>query len=207
MENVINGLFKSIDNFIIEKVEDFKRNKYSSFNSSSKTDYTAFICCIINHIDEKVLPNAKRAYNLNEEQIKDINKDINNIWFLNTNIYETYKKYQLISSFNKRLEPFSIRYEGNKAFGGRTRQEEEEYNEFQLKGFELYKNCNFDKELKRNINKHIAEYTKFFLNIKDKDIMTVSPMKKIYPSAYYEHCRSYKILVDNQNKSLLLLKK
>ncbi|RGX02695.1 hypothetical protein [Paraclostridium sordellii] len=139
MENVINELFKSIDNFIVEKVEDFKRNKYSSFN--------------------------------------------------------------------KMLEPFSIRYEENKAFGGRTKQETEEYNEFQLKGFGLYKNCNFDKELERNINKHIAEYTKFFLNIKDKDIMTVSPMKKIYPSAYYEHCRSYKILVDNKNKSLLLLKK
>lgn len=204
MENVIVGLFKSIDNFIIEKIKDFKNNKYDNFNSISKKDKTAFVCFILNHINEKVLPNAQKVYKLTDEQIKEIDNDINNIWLLNTNIYETYKKYNLISNLNKRLEPMNISYIENPVFKGRTKQETEEYNEFQLKGFELYKNCNFDKELKRNINKHIEEYTKFFLHRNDKYIMTVAPMKKNYTSAYYEHCKSYKILVDHENRCLLL---
>lgn len=207
MKNVIFGLFKDIDNFIIEKIKDFKNNKYDNFNSISKTDYTAFVCFILNHINEKVLPNAQKVYKLTDEQIKEIDNDINNIWLLNTNIYETYKKYNLISNLNKRLEPMNIIYIENPVFKGRTKQETEEYNEFQLKGFELYKNCNFDKELKRNIKKYIEEYTKFFLHRNDKYIMTVSPMKKKYTSAYYEHCKSFKILVDHTNRCLLLEEK
>lgn len=104
------------------------------------------------------------------------------------------------------LELMNIDYIKNTQFKSRTREETEEYNNYQLKGFELYKSCNFNKELKRNINKYIEEYTKFFLHKNDKSIMTVSPMKNSYPSGYYEHCKSYKILVDYNNKCLLLTK-
>lgn len=104
------------------------------------------------------------------------------------------------------LEPMTIDYIENTQFKSRTREETEEYNNYQLKGFELYKSCNFSKELKRNINKYIEEYTKFFIHKNDKYIMTVSPMKNSYPSGYYEHCKSYKILVDYNNKCLLLTK-
>ena len=103
MENVVFGLFKSIDNFIIEKIKDFKNNKYDNFDSNSDVDYSAFICCLLNHIDEKVLPNAQKVYKLSDKQIKDINKDINNIWLLNTKIYETYKKYEIYKKEDIRI--------------------------------------------------------------------------------------------------------
>lgn len=102
------------------------------------------------------------------------------------------------------VETINLKYIENEVFKGRTKEETEEYNNYQLKGFELYKSCNFNKELKRNINKYIEEYTKFFIHSNNKYIMTVSPMKKSYPGAYYEHCKSYRILVDYNNKCLLL---
>lgn len=104
------------------------------------------------------------------------------------------------------IEPIILKYKENEVFKGRTKEETEEYNNYQLKGFELYKSCKFNKELKRNINKYIEEYTKFFIHSTDKYIMTVSPMKKSYPYGYYEHCKSYRILVDYNNKCLLLTK-
>lgn len=103
------------------------------------------------------------------------------------------------------LRPMNVEYIENTVFGGRTKQETEEYNNYQSNGFNLYKKCNFTKELKRNINLYIEKYTKFFIN--GNTIMTVSPMKNSYPYAYYEHCRSYKILVDENNKCLLLINK
>lgn len=102
------------------------------------------------------------------------------------------------------LKPIQVEYKENAIFGGRTKQETIEYNNFQLSGLELYNNCNFKKELKRNINNFIEEYTKFFIN--GNTIMTVSPMENLYPDGYYEHCKSHKILVDHENKCLLLTK-
>lgn len=105
------------------------------------------------------------------------------------------------------LKPMSVEYIENAVFGGRTKQETEKYNNYQLKGFDLYNKCNFTKELKRNIDLHIKNYTKFFIHGNEKIVTTVSPMKNSYPHAYYEHCRSYKILVDENNKCLLLINK
>lgn len=102
------------------------------------------------------------------------------------------------------LEPMTIDYIENTQFKSRTKEETREYNEYQIKGFELYKKCDFNKKLKRNINKYIKEYTKFFIHKNDKFIMTVSPMKKYYPSSYYENCKNYIILVDHDKECLLL---
>lgn len=47
------------------------------------------------------------------------------------------------------LKPMNIDYIENTQFKSRTREETEEYDNYQLKGFELYKICNFNKELKK----------------------------------------------------------
>ncbi|MBC6695302.1 hypothetical protein H9L25_00725 [Terrisporobacter mayombei] len=101
------------------------------------------------------------------------------------------------------LKPIQLEYKENAKFGGRTKEQTEEYNKYQLEGFELYNACNFDKELKRNINSYIENYTKFFID--NTNVITVSPMKKLYPIGYYEHCKKHKILVDHENKCLLLM--
>lgn len=102
------------------------------------------------------------------------------------------------------LKPMSVRYEENATFKSYTKEGAENYNKYQSEGLELYKKCNFNKQLKRNINKHIEEYTKFFIH--GNYITTVSPMKKSYPTGYYEHCRSHTIYIDNENKCLKLIK-
>lgn len=102
-----------------------------------------------------------------------------------------------------KMKAIQVKYKENATFKGYTKEGSEEYNKRQLKGLELYKRCNFEKELKRNIDKYIEEYTKLFV---DNDyIMTVTPMEKLYPAGYYEHCKSKKIYVDHENKCLLLI--
>lgn len=101
------------------------------------------------------------------------------------------------------MKAIQIEYKENAVFRGYTKEGAYKYNQQQLKGLELYKKCNFEKELKRNIDKYIEEYTKLFVD--NNYIMTVTPMKKLYPSGYYDHCKSKKIYVDHDNKCLLLL--
>lgn len=102
------------------------------------------------------------------------------------------------------MEAIQVRYEENAIFKGYTKEGAEEYNKRQLQGLELYKKCNFDKELKRNKNKYIEEYTKFFVSY-GKRLLTVTPMGDNYPHGYYEHCKSYTIYVDHENRCLLLI--
>lgn len=102
------------------------------------------------------------------------------------------------------IRALQVSYKEDSIFKGRNEKETKQYNNYQSEGFKLYKKCNFSKELKRNINKHIEEYTKFFIH--DNTLMTVSPVRKGYSSGYYEHCRGYGIFVDHDNKCLLLVK-
>lgn len=102
------------------------------------------------------------------------------------------------------LKPIQVDTKESKTFKGYTEEQAKDYNKYQLEGLELYKKCNFNKQLKRNINKHIEEYTKFFVD--GVHLITVSPMKKDYPNGYYEHCRSHTIYIDNENKCLKLIK-
>lgn len=101
------------------------------------------------------------------------------------------------------LKPIQVEYKENATFKGYTKEGVEKYNKQQLEGLELYKRCNFKKELKRNIDKYIEEYTKLFVD--NNYIMTVTPMTKLYPSGYYEHCKKHKIYVDYNNECLLLI--
>lgn len=101
------------------------------------------------------------------------------------------------------LKPMQVKYYKDAMFNTYTKEQAKEYNKYQLEGLELYKKCNFNKQLKRNINKHIEEYTKFFI-YKDT-ITTVKPMTKYYPSGYYEHCKTFDIFVDHENKCLKLM--
>lgn len=103
------------------------------------------------------------------------------------------------------LKPIQVDTKESKTFKGYTEEGAKDYNKYQLEGLELYKKCNFEKRLKRNINKHIEEYTKFF--IYNNLIITVKPMNinKDYPSGYYEHCRTFSIYVDHDNKCLKLI--
>lgn len=102
------------------------------------------------------------------------------------------------------IRAIQVEYKEDAAFKGYTKEGTEKYNKQQLDGLELYKRCNFEKELKRNKDQFIEEYTKLFLG-KDGYLMTVLPMKKLYPTGYYEVCKNHKIFVDHDNKCLLLV--
>lgn len=103
------------------------------------------------------------------------------------------------------IKAIQVEYKEDSVFKGHTKEGTEKYNKQQLEGLELYKRCNFEKELKRNKDKFIEEYTKLFL-AKDGYLMTVLSMKNHYPHGYYTHCKEHTIFVDHDNKCLLLVK-